>query len=293
MKKLRKPLIALAVVAAVLVLAAYVTRPREPVYEGKRLSEWLEQIRSEDEAEMRHGVAAIRAIGTNALPALMEMLDSRDSSLKLWIQRLPSKQSLITWKMASADDRKVDGLIGLSVLGESSRPALPKMKALFVADAPGSTWGIACAAIADCEPDVVGYFTACLTNPIPRVRHASAQRLGFMREKARTAVPQLIVALKDDNHVVRKYAARSLGLIDNESEHVLSLLIPMLDDPDYHVRSGAAVGIGEFGSRAQSAVEQLRLMTVDTNETVRISATTALKKIMGADSERSTPEVSR
>jgi hypothetical protein len=120
LKKLRKPWIALAVVTAVLALAAYVTRPREPVYEGKRLSEWLEDVKFGSASERRLAEAAIKAIGTNALPTFTEMLGARDSKLKLWMVHMVSKQNFVSWEVESAEDRKVNGFIGLSILGKSA-----------------------------------------------------------------------------------------------------------------------------------------------------------------------------
>ncbi len=288
LKKLRKPLIALAVVVAVLALVAYVTRPREPVYEGKRLSEWVEFVKSSDTKERGLGAAAIKAMGTNALPVFMEMLDAKDSKLELWLQRLTARQNVIPWEMETARDEVVNGLIGLEILGESARPALPKLKELFLSDAPGTTGAMASIPIAICDLDAIAFFADCLTYTNPQVRRVSAQRLGFMRAKARPAVPQLIAALKDEDRSTRKYAARSLGFIDHESEHILGLLIPMLDDPDYHVRSGVASGIAEFGPRAQSVVPKLTKMAQETNEVARTSATYALKQILGADFEQAT-----
>mgnify|MGYP001599799890 CR=1 FL=1 len=56
-------------------LAWLVLRVREPVYAGKPLSEWLRQ-RDEESTN------AIRQIGADALPALLELAQARDSALK-------------------------------------------------------------------------------------------------------------------------------------------------------------------------------------------------------------------
>ncbi len=81
--------IALAVVLGILagVIGWQVLRLREPVYQGTRLSIWLEQCewsaRGETgpKAKSKKGAEmAIRQIGTNAIPILLEWLRHKDLS---------------------------------------------------------------------------------------------------------------------------------------------------------------------------------------------------------------------
>lgn len=93
--------IALAVllVAGVGVTAWLVLRPKEPVYAGTPLSVWLKSFDmgiSKEEA----GVAAdaVRHMGTNALPMLLKVINSKDrnwrwESLLAWIDGIQT-----TWK---------------------------------------------------------------------------------------------------------------------------------------------------------------------------------------------------
>ena len=78
--------IALVVLLAVIatVVAFIALRPREPVYEGKRLSEWLRDLDDNTLAadSRNRAVDAVRQIGTNCVPTLVDMLQSSDSWLK-------------------------------------------------------------------------------------------------------------------------------------------------------------------------------------------------------------------
>jgi hypothetical protein len=57
-------------------------REREPEYQGKGLRTWLSEARWESNWEARgRAEAAIRHIGTNAIPKLLEMLRQKDSPL--------------------------------------------------------------------------------------------------------------------------------------------------------------------------------------------------------------------
>ena len=70
--------IRLGVVAAVFLFAPLL-RPAEPVYQGKQLSEWLEEFSRVRQAEINHEAEnAIIGMGTNALPFLVADLSSED-----------------------------------------------------------------------------------------------------------------------------------------------------------------------------------------------------------------------
>ena len=62
----------------------FALRPREPVYQGKRLSEWLADFNRAGRGQIDQAAErAIRQIGTNALPFLLTDLSTLDSPYKL------------------------------------------------------------------------------------------------------------------------------------------------------------------------------------------------------------------
>ena len=75
--------IALAVLLVALggVIGWQVLSLREPVCEGKRLSFWLRSYSSDGDSPVAD--EALRTIGTNAIPALLAMLQAKDSTLKM------------------------------------------------------------------------------------------------------------------------------------------------------------------------------------------------------------------
>src|SRR5580765_3923617 len=76
-----------ALVVVVLVAAAVWPGPREPEYQGKKLSEWLE-----GQLEYPRGCAeAVQAIGTNGVPFLLRSLEYRYSPWKLGVFRFYQK----------------------------------------------------------------------------------------------------------------------------------------------------------------------------------------------------------
>src|SRR3954452_17069213 len=68
-----------------------VLRPHEPVYQGKRLSLWIEGYWHAKHPEEIN--EAIRQMGTNTLPYLLRIMRTRDDSpLKLKLVELAAKQ---------------------------------------------------------------------------------------------------------------------------------------------------------------------------------------------------------
>src|SRR5437667_8327147 len=78
-----------------IISALYILPPREPVYDGKRLSDWLEDLAQRTRPIKRNRAKdAVSRMGTNALPALLEMLRSSDPFLKRLFVELIEKQSM-------------------------------------------------------------------------------------------------------------------------------------------------------------------------------------------------------
>jgi hypothetical protein len=121
--------------AVVLVMLAGVTawlglREREPVYQGRRLSVWLEILHREKLAHLDdHAKQAIRHIGTNALPVLIERLRAHDTPLKQLIMKWTQKQAFVHFHFNSADERRPEAIWGYEALGPlASTHQVPRAK---------------------------------------------------------------------------------------------------------------------------------------------------------------------
>ena len=79
MRNNRRKLIAVVLLAfAALVVCVLVFQNREPAWQGRTLSAWLRDFDA-DRPETRASAAdAIRQIGTNALPLILQRLQHRD-----------------------------------------------------------------------------------------------------------------------------------------------------------------------------------------------------------------------
>jgi hypothetical protein len=74
MKRRRLLRILLASVASIMLAYLVWPREREPEYNGAALSTWLARCGSTNQSESLAAVAAIRHIGTNALPFLIRWI---------------------------------------------------------------------------------------------------------------------------------------------------------------------------------------------------------------------------
>jgi len=136
MKRRRLLRILLASVASITLAFFIWPREREPEYNGIPLSKWLERCGSTNQAESLAAVAAIRHIGTNALPFLIRWIQYEPG----WKDTLGRKilgwpvlggrrdvQKLI-WNMTQY--RAITAVNGFRILGSEANPALPELQRL-------------------------------------------------------------------------------------------------------------------------------------------------------------------
>ena len=137
---MKPPYTILNVVAVVFAGCAlfYALHTREPVYGGKSLSVWAEDLYpkrpfsepadvGEFFVKRDQANSAIRQMGTNALPCLLKMLHYRDSSLKIQLMKLAAKQNVIRIRLTLAsriNQGAAQAIVGLGILG---KPAIPDL----------------------------------------------------------------------------------------------------------------------------------------------------------------------
>lgn len=124
-------------------------------------------------------------------------------------------------------------------------------------------------------PDLV----LALEDQDPVKRKESAQALGCIGKEAATAIPALTQTLGDEKKWVRIAAARALGQIGPEA---IPSLTQALENQDASIRAAAAWGLGYIGSEANEAIPVLIQALGDEDETVCQAAAWALGGIGSA-----------
>jgi hypothetical protein len=266
---LRKKVLLLAgtfalIVFAVLLLANLVVKP-EPVYEGKSLSDWLKLWREErfhsgkysghpdQEAALRASERAVRAIGEEGIPFLLQSLRCRNSGFKVELRnRIPARWQRTLHLAPGPFDSQMPGLDGFHILGPAGKPALPALIELA-----GSR-----------HPDV---------------RRQAISALGALGPAGEPAIPLLINCLTNDDWQTRQYAAMSLCAIHQQPHVVIPALVryleflktlPLTAEDVYCVNSLRA-----FGTNAKPAVPLMLELLQSTNEHKRSAVTNSLPLI--------------
>jgi HEAT repeat protein len=141
------------------------------------------------------------------------------------------------------------------------------------------------------SPAIPG-LTEALNDLDIKVRHRAVNVLqgiidttlfGFLPE-AKTAVPQLVLLLRDPKPIVRGNAAFALARIGPEAKTAVPLLIPLLEDSDANVRSCAAFALGRIGAESKIVVPDLIRLLENSDVDVRMSALYALES-MGVEAK--------
>jgi|SRR5579872_6903583 len=289
-------LLFLAAAGAFLVLV-----PREPNFQGRRLSLWVQDLPYSRTAWPKNNPAftglrnsqtppgrgeqaeeAVRQIGTNALPWLVGMLREKDSPLKLQLIRAVRQQSFIQFHFVSANSRRFHALIALQILGPEAKPAIPALTDLL--NRP-ETAEQAASALAAIGPEAGPPLAMALTNSNPAIRMAIGRSFehaapgGLLAGRAKMLAPLLVPSLHDPDVEVRCNAAQVLGLIQ-EPAIVVPALVAGLADEDSTVRFVCAESLGGFQTQTRPVVIALMAAVLnDPDLEVRMAAAASLRKI--------------
>lgn len=209
---------------------------RQPVYEGKTLALWLRTYSPSSRAgrnspEWKKTDDAVRQMGTNCIPVLLQMLRARDSRLKLGFVSLARKQQVIKIDFVSAADLNVEASRAFIVLAGTAKDAVPALVRMY--DENISTDS----------------------------RRAILDVLAWVRPSARPAMSVLFGAVTNSDAQVRANALWALGEIHAEPELCVPKLIAGLNDSDAWARLSAAHALGMFGADATTAIAPLSELT--------------------------------
>ena len=264
-------------------------KAEEPIYAGKALSEWLVELhRSPSPEEVFHAETnqpanvasiddlftqkqtrdanAIKQIGTNALPILLDMLGATQKNSKRVVSQLQSPE-LREWYSrdeAHIEDLRSLAVDGLSILGTNAEPAIPRISALFRSFSEPSFQ--AARALTKVGPKGFEALTNAVNDSPENVRNNLIWALGEEGSGDSNAIARiLIVLLKDTSAANRGNAARFLA--NRNPALVIPALIPLLDDKNFLVIEGAASALGSYGRDAKDAAP--KLFAIFTNSIVQ------------------------
>lgn len=256
-KRVQIALAILLVVTLVGVIAWQALRESEPVYDGKSLSAWLkgyapdpESARpTEEQPQWQQADAAVRALGTNAIPSLLRMLRARDTPWKLKLVRLAIKQRFIRISYASAVDLNMGASMAFGSLREDSSNAIPALIQIYKENRSEASQNAVVLALRSIGPAAAGAVPCLLsaaTNSDFAIRHNALAALGEIHAQPGLAVPVLAQALHDPDAMVRGAAAGSLRDFGADAKPAVPALLELLKDKDEYTSSLAAEALKEI-----------------------------------------------
>ncbi len=223
-------------------------RPREPMYQGKALSVWLEILgtqgrRYEEYLEAKN---AIEVIGTNALPQIVAMLSAEDSVFKLKLITLARSQGVIRIDFRPAWQKHRQAVFALDALGPAATPAIPQL-------------------------------IEVLNTGNTDARRLTVRLLGSMRAREELVMPALANALGDSDFYVRQAAIESLIRNCERPDIAVPALVARLDCTSIYEFEALTSALKEFGSSARPAIPMLMARLQDRNPAIRDKASNTIK----------------
>jgi HEAT repeat protein len=231
-------------------------RGAEPTYEHQPLSTWLKAFEDaqSDSADERRAKDAVRAIGTNAVPHLLQMLTEDDINIQ---QR---------------------AVKGFEILGPIAAPAVPQLSNLITGtnDVIGILAGNS---LGNIGAPALPALMAALTNRHYTVVTRAALSIVDLGTNASPAIPIFLRHLQSPNHFVRERAADALGSLHIEPAVVIPALTNLFGDLSQAAVCISLNSLGQFESVARPVAPAILAMLQDPNENVRMAATNALMKV--------------
>lgn len=250
----------MAIVAGAVIFFLLPRVEPEPIYKGRRLSEWLRDYGPTAKVQYTQAYAALRAAGTNAIPTLLRMLGEKDSRWKLQLIAAAKR-----FQLTSLPNNPALRDNFLAVWG------FPQLGTQAIALVPVSSW----IAVYERHPSALS-------------QSFVARTLGDRGQSASNAVPALLQVATNTNtaFALRIVAFEALCRIRSRPDLVVPALVRATHDRSPAVRETAIDGLGEFGPDAKSADDALMQILAGPDITIRAIVFEALEKIDPAAAAR-------
>ena len=206
----RKLLLLLVACIAIGALVVTATKNREPTYNGRTLSEWLDLGRSDiNPAQRTH---AVQQIGTNALPFLLAWIQDQPSPFELtlsdWLWRLH-----ITYRRA---ERPRSAFFGFAALQEQAKPAIPAL--------------------------------ALLVDSTNRTEFWAIQALGVIGKDALPILVDVVTNSLAHTNADRRDVGKAFRHLGTNAFPAKSSLLAHIRDPDVQVATASIFALGKLGA---------------------------------------------
>jgi HEAT repeat protein len=248
-----------AVCAVVAIVTALVwPGEKEPVYQGKKLSEWLvnEQPDLDVGGRRKLQAEAIGQIGTNALPWLLKWANHEHAPRVNRFAVLARRLHVNLYSGTGDEERASAAWMWLQILGPKAAPGIP---ALFQMATNSRTPDVAWSASAELGyigPEALPALLAIATNRQAPARGQAIVSMGAIRNlgtNANLVVPVLMKLVQHNVGVdqgletsLRRYAIQGLGSFRQAALPAVPQLIEAMNDKDFSVRDAVTNALREI-----------------------------------------------
>jgi hypothetical protein len=273
----------IAAVIVVILFIAFFTAlvgPKVPVYQGKNLFAWAEELQkarqnySDDSWKKTEATTtAIRAIGTNALPFVMADIRARVTIRVRVVNWLAPRVRFLKLQPIKVEDRWRRAIRALEALGPIAEPCLPELIALtnkrvgYAEDALMAVWPNALPAftnlLANSKYPQTGNLIGALANSVYSGR--------IKPEQAAVTLPHLVQVFRSSDTHGGWYAAQAFGAIHQQPEICVPLLVDGLTNSTPAFRAACAQSLGAFVNAAAPYAARLADMFDRTDSQTRIA----------------------
>lgn len=267
----------------------FILRPHEPVYRGRPLSLWLDEVYRTGEygnsSVKSETEAAIRQLGTNALPFLLDLAATRYVVARQILVQSARDPDFAFLHLPPQEGRDQMTPWAFEILGSTARPAVPQLIRIINDVDPSNrdAWlttltaihclaGIGPAA-EQAVPDLIDIFRVNRGSRTEskNLRFSAAWALGRIGPAASAAVPVLAGATNE--------RAAQLAIVQIKGASLLPLIERLKDTSNPTNWNDAAWLLGRMGTNAGPAVPYLVQALNQTNATMQLTAVWALSGI--------------
>ena len=241
----------------------------EPVYGGRRLSDWVQTAYQPQSTGRPEIESAIRNIGANALPYLVRWLRYEPPAWKTrllaGINRLFNSQL-----QDRADLRAWGAMEAIPVLGSGAEPAVPALARLMNDVNAPMTANRATIALFGLAHELLAADVALMTNHSVEFRSQAVFMARNFGTRIHAAIPALVRRLQDTNEPIVLDAVqvlREAGLL--EPVLIVPTLANSLHDKRRLVRKAAVEALWRLHAQARPAVPALRRSLNDPDPRIR------------------------
>jgi HEAT repeat protein len=290
------PLILLGIV--LVGLALYCVWPRERSYQGRPLSQWLEEYRqvlnNTNREQQRKDQERFAAVDPAIVPDLVNVLEKQaglnfEDKLGNQLFQFSATRSIgrrLGYRVTEAQNRRLVANYLLGLLGPKAEPAIPAMLRMYQnTNDPewvrsSIPWSLA---RINRRPDlVVPVLAESLSGP--QFTQTAAYALAEFGTNSISAIPALLKALHQPDMLNALAAAQTIHMIDPKAslaaeDEVMPLLLKALESPVRMNWGGAIHLLAQYGDRAKAAVPTLLRLLDDEDARIRFFVTNSLPRI--------------